>query len=154
MGRSIYQQLIDGKVEVDHNGETLIGVKLPEWMRDIGAILAEEETKEEEEAGIMKVLAESGVFSGFLSLGLQQAVVGFRAKVRPADIPHASLKGERVKVSIVADGAESRKRGVEYKPNDLQRPERELTEDEKNHAAAQLLIAAGYSVKKIEDKLA
>ncbi len=130
MGKSIYQQLIDGEVEVDHNGETLTKVILPGWLTEIGIILNKDKDKADEESDIMDILVEHDVFSGFLALGLQQAIVGMRARCRPADTPHPELKGELVKVSILADEKESRIRAAEYKPKALQRPKKEQTKEE------------------------
>ncbi len=148
---SIYQQLVSGEVDVHHNGETLQHIEMPVWLFRIGETLKKALPKEEEEAEIMDTLVEHEVFSGFLSLGLQQAIVGLRAVCRPADLP-GELKGELIKVSILADKVAVQERANDYKPKDLQRPKKEKTPEQTIDDAIATLEAAGMSKEQIRAK--
>ena len=153
MGKSIYQQLIDGQVEVDHNGETLGNVKLPEWMQEIGSVLSQELDQADEEGKIMDILVENEIFSGFMAMALQQSLVAFRARVRPTDIANPELKGDIIRVSILDDEKNARERGLAFKPQSLRRPKKEATPEETAKQAIKILMAKGMSIEEIMEMI-
>ncbi len=149
MGKSIYQQLVAGAGDVDHNGETLNNVEMPKWLQELGQVYAKGLDKEEEEAALTDVLIDHEMISEFYSLAVQQAVVGWRAFTRPADLPHPELRGEKIKQSIEDLEQECRATALYYRPKPLQRPKAEATPEQQAADAINILKAKGMSVEDI-----
>lgn len=148
MGKSIYGQLVDGQIDVDHHGETLNHVALPLWLQDIGMVLNKELLPADENKEVIEILTDKGILTGFISIGVQQAIVAVRAVTRPADIA-GTLKGEKIEVSIINDEINARERATNYLPPVLRRPERELTIDEQRQQALKTLLDSGMSIEDI-----
>ncbi|MCP4526178.1 MAG: hypothetical protein GY833_09740, partial [Aestuariibacter sp.] len=148
MGKSIYQQLINGEGDVDHNGETLTAVEMPKWLQQLGVVYAKGLDKEEEEAALTDVLIDHNMISEFYSLAVQQAVVGWRAFTRPTDLPHPELKGEKIKQSIKKLEQECRATALTYVPKPLQRPKTTVNSKAASNAV-DILRSMGWTEEEI-----
>ncbi len=149
MAQPIYTQLINGRGDIDHNGDTLKDVDMPEWLKELGQVYAKRLPLRKEIGGIFRVLWKYNMVSEFLGLAAQQAVVGWRAYTRPADLPHPTLKGDKIKQSIIILEDVCRERGLEYAPKGLPRPKVALTQEQIQAEAVKTLQAAGLSIEQI-----
>lgn len=146
MSKSIFQQLEDGIVDVQHVNRT-ISVPLPQWLCKIGGVLSQRATSEDEQMLITDILIQHDVFDGFIALALQQAIVAVRAVSRPADKPDPDKKGDLIHVAITHEYAD--KRAKEYKPKSLQRPKKTETPDETRACMFKEMLAEGMSPEDI-----
>jgi len=113
MAKSLFDTYESGTMEVSHNGEDAL-FDLPEWMCEAGAIL---ENKEK----LLEWAEKHDILINAFHAALAKWKIDFCAVVRPADIP-GKLKGEKIKVSLIADIDKAQKRGDDFKSKPATRP--------------------------------
>ena len=138
MGKSIYHQLVEGKFDVDHEGETLTNVPLPTWLGEMGEVLAKNMERADEEAALTDVLITHNLLSEFYSLAFQQSLVNLREITRPK-------KG----MSIILDSEKARERAHSHKPTLLRRPKVALTPEQELKKSIEALIGKGMTQEDI-----
>lgn len=113
MAKSLFDTIESGIMEVTHNGEEAI-FDLPEWMKEAGAILENEEE-------LLIWAKKHDILLNAFHAALAKWKIDFCAVVRPTDLP-GEKKGEKIKVSLIRDSENAQKRGDEFKSKPATRP--------------------------------
>jgi hypothetical protein len=113
MAKSLFSTYIDGTMEVSHNGEDAL-FDLPEWMCEVGKII-EDKTK------LLEWAENHDITLAIFHAALAKIKIDFCAVVRPADVA-GELKGEKIKVSLIADIDNAQKRADKFKVKPTPRP--------------------------------
>lgn len=140
MAKSIYVTLQEEEFEVSHNGED-VKFQSPEWMR---AFTPEVMESEEE---CVRIATENDMLHGLIHLGLQQAIIGMRAKARPAD-----KNGEKISITGEVEFVKAEERLNAYRPKPISRPGKKKEVSPADALAA--LKASGMSKEEILAKIA
>lgn len=111
MTESIFTTAAKGKMNVDHNGQTLKDVDLPAWFKTLGNNL-------NDPAGFYSDILnmDEPVQIGIAHVLYDALKIKIRAAVRPNPKPPTEKGGNPIPVSILTDEAAARRRGLEYIP--------------------------------------
>lgn len=134
MSKNIHEQIIAGKVEVEHQGVKIM-FDLPEWLKTLGGTLQDKE-------GFLAVLEKEKLTLPFLHAGLTACLVQFRAKVRPPKIAKVEQP-----LTIARQ-----KEATAYKPELQNVPKTKGTTEEQ--AKVKLATTHGVSIEAIEALMA
>lgn len=137
MADLIFTYVQNEKAEVEHNGET-IEAPIPRDLYKIDLNDAD---------AMIAQLRQHGTLLRTLQDGVAQRRIGWRAYVRPANLPPLEKGGNPRKVSIIADKENALKRAQEL-PKPMQPPKSTKPKDEQ---AFDILRQAGYSEAQIDE---
>ncbi len=132
MAKSMFEVIESGKIEVNHNGEDMI-FETPQWMKDIAGCI-------ENLPKLIKTLTLNGILLAILHAGIAKTIIDLRAIIRPADIA-GEKKGDKIKVSLIADFDNAQKRANEFKPTKATRPGTRGKTPEQRMASASKMLA-------------
>ncbi len=149
MAKAIFKQLVNGTMDVHHNGEYIYDVEFNALLTDMGTVYAKRLPKEEQVQELIDVAEEHGYLAELLDAGANDLIIKSRQACRPADIP-GKLKGDKIKVSIIADEQAARERAKAFIPPEMPKPKVEKTPEQTIDDAIATLTAAGMSKDDIK----
>lgn len=97
MAKSFHTILVEGKLEVDHKGQTVV-LELPSWLGEAKDVLMDE-------AKLKEWAEKNEVMHGLLHAGIQKTIIDMRAKARPGT---NAKTGESKSILDDQEGAQKR----------------------------------------------
>ena len=113
MAKSMYEIIETGMIEVNHNGDDA-EFEIPTWLKKAAGKL-------EDETELALWAEDTGNMHALLHSGIAKTIIDLRAVIRPADIAGEN-KGDKVKISLIADANKAQVRSNKFTIKPALRP--------------------------------